>query len=457
MSVAYKKPTYPCHINWGHRLSKNLKGCYLLEDKVINNKNLINGASGTISGSPSHAIGLKGSSLYFPGTNDLISHDLPPLAANWSGYALMIIAKVDDALGVNRKRAVRLWGASGSTMHIEFSNSSESRIDSGIQYSAGLFDVCAGPAYSAGEYYTVIASWLSGDKVRMYVNNAQNIYISSTNRSTIVATSSINLGGNTSGSGLHLRGNLYTCYHWNRALVIDEVQELFANPYVFLNPTVRRFYSVPSGGNATFQASPQSITSSLQQQTPSVSFSPSALNITAILTTPTQQIIALSSALSAALSLQTSTISGASNKTVTASPLTVTLSQPSVTLSGSSTTTVNVACLTMTASIQTSVQKGTILPNSLATAMALITATEKVTLSPSSFSLIAVLNSVTFGGIQNRTILASALTANFTLFEPIVSQRYRSFLLHTKHNQPRYVNKVNAQRRIAKKNTVSGV
>lgn len=251
---------------------------------------------------------------------------------------------------------------------------------------------------------------------------------------------------NTAALGIYPRNSAYTTdpaagavesvFIWNRALTQSEMLQLSAYPYAMMMNYPRR--SLQSQGvSSTFQASAQSITTTL--------------------TSPTKQVIALSSALSAALSLQTSTISGASNKTVTASPLTVTLSQPSVTLSGSSTTTVNVACLTMTASIQTSVQKGTILPNSLATAMALITATERVTLSPSSFSLIAVLNSVTFGGIQNRTILASALTANFTLFEPIVSQRYRSFLLHTKHNQPRYVNKVNAQRRIAKKNTVSGV
>lgn len=253
---------------------------------------------------------------------------------------------------------------------------------------------------------------------------------------------------------------------WNRSLSDSELFRLNENPYFFIRqPRNISIFSVSQAGSTTFNASVQNIISSLPSPSVQVSSNVTVVvsPVTAIFTQPTPTVSTSSnvtvsaSAQIVSTSLQSPTVSTSANVTVSVSALTASFTMPSVTLSGSSTKTVNVACLTMTASIQTSVQKGTILPNSLATAMALITATEKVTLSPSSFSLIAVLNSVTFGGIQNRTILASALTANFTLFEPIVSQRYRSFLLHTKHNQPRYVNKVNAQRRIAKKNTVSGV
>lgn len=212
------------------------------------------------------------------------------------------------------------------------------------------------------------------------------------------------------------------------------------------------------------------ITASLVSPTAKVSVNPNAQTIIALLVSATPAIRNLATALSAALSLQTST------RVVAVSPLaqTANFTQPSPTISGSSTKNVNVSCLTMSIQVVALNPSIKILPNAQSINASLQGPTKQVSPTISNAQLLSmVLNSpvtkvapgvsslqaffampgVTITGAGGSTsVFVDALTMRATLCSPTISHIYRQLTRATKHNQPKYVNKINAVRRISRKN-----
>ena len=200
---------------------------------------LVNRTKYAVSGAPTLDFALKGKGVRFPSTNDIISDTTIRPVATDVPVSLFCIVRTEGATAT-RKRAVRAFGASGTTAYLEFADGATNTIQAGTQQSAGSFVIAdSGLGYTALTDYALGMTWRPDDPPRVYVNG-NFIAASGTTPTTIVDITGLTIGNNTSGSGFQVQGTVYVAYHWRRFLSAQEMFLLAQNPYGMLKTPKRR-------------------------------------------------------------------------------------------------------------------------------------------------------------------------------------------------------------------------
>ena len=157
----------------------------------------------------------------------------------------------------------------------------------------------------------------------------------------------------------------------------------------------------------------------------------------------------------ASFTLQAPTLSGSSSKTVIVGALTMSIQVIAPTPG----ITIKPEPLSMTVSLEQAEKevKRTLLNARLAS-FSLGGKTLKVSPDISPLQAVFALPGVTISGAtSSTTVQIQALTMSMILCAPMLRQIYREIAISTKHGQPKYVNKINAVRRIAKRNAGTSV
>lgn len=228
------KPPMGSQINWGHPLAQNLVGCWLMNeggglfvrDSARRNDGVISGALWQSS--------LKGKVLYFDGTDDYI--DNSTLTSITGDFTLVCWADDDGSASFNTLLSSKSIGNSGWTFRSEqFNNTGKV----GITW------------WGVGDYVTNIATpsgWAFYAAVHNNSNNTVDIYVNNSSQRLVVGNILTHSNGLVIGAGHRaggyvvasfMNGKIAHTYIYNRALSPSEIQQLYSEPYCFIQPKRR--------------------------------------------------------------------------------------------------------------------------------------------------------------------------------------------------------------------------
>jgi len=250
------KPPVGTQIDWGHPLANGLIGCWLLNEgggqTATDLVGLSHGAFTNMSGSNWRG-GLDGIGTYLSATNQYITCGANPILNQASSAITVITRVVIDVLKPNAgAESVIIGKDNESTRQLNFNLGYDPNDYiafyvwwTGGGYTQGLSAYPIG-SLSVGKLYQFAGRWQSGSGIGVFINGLQSGTDSATKTGTIIQTTEpFCIGGRGATSTYPFRGYISQVLYYNTCLTKDQIAWLYAEPYCFLQPVVRRFYSIP--------------------------------------------------------------------------------------------------------------------------------------------------------------------------------------------------------------------
>lgn len=242
LSRAWKlwKPTLGFGINPSHALSQGLIGAWVMNEggglslKDLSGKN----NTGALTGGPTWSAGQFGPALSFNGSSSYV--DLGsgvPLATRISISARLKVASFIANM--------QIVCSDASVRRFQFRVNSSNGIDFVVFDGGGSVLAFASSAttLSANIFYHVIGTY-DGSNAYVYINGVQDATGAGSGSSATVADT-IYIGARNTGS-LFFSGVIDEVLIYNRALSSYEVQQLYVDPFCFMQPARGQILSFPS-------------------------------------------------------------------------------------------------------------------------------------------------------------------------------------------------------------------
>ncbi len=245
-----QKPPLGAQVNWAHPLARSLVFC--CNPQIAATKDLVIGAAPTTAGVASYQ-SVGGGSIRTATNGDYVSYPLTiPADTPVTVFTLLQVDNIADGL---RKRWVRLNNATNGTTFAAEVAVTTNRVDASMQYPAATFPITSGGASIPASKTPIshVLTW-QPNALQSYINGKFDVEQTSGVTNSLV-TDTITLGSN--GTTLPLTGNLIMCAVWKRALSVDEIRQLYAEPYAFIQPPqpYRRFFGPTLASGVTGSAS----------------------------------------------------------------------------------------------------------------------------------------------------------------------------------------------------------
>jgi hypothetical protein len=247
------KPITGSKINWGHKITKDLVGCFICSEKDGHPKELVRGV--TPSSTFTWGLGRYGNRCRSNGTwettlpfsfhsgpwticikayhskapgageyNSFSSRSKYTDATNNQGWALSTRASDDAVVGARGKFAVVLYNNDNFYWY------------SGVSCSAGdrLFVATSNGSSSIKLFINDVQSSLTASQAGDHFNGAYN------------ASGGFGFGNTSSG----VLSYIYLWYAWKRMLTNQEAHLLYSDPYCFIMPSTSKFFYGASAYNS---------------------------------------------------------------------------------------------------------------------------------------------------------------------------------------------------------------
>ena len=241
-----QKPPVGFQINWSHPLARGLVGCWLFNEGGGNKVyDLAKNNHGTLINRPLWWTGRNGYALKFDGVNDYV--DAGSGASLNITDAITVSAWIKPFSTHDGGVIEKTIGGTVNKQYLMFVSGSE-LLNFRVMKAAGIYDARSA-SYPPLNTWTHIVGRYDGSEVSVWVNGIKQI-------TTVAAAAPID-----SGSGATLIGMLGSSIYpfnglidevrvYNRALSSSEIKQLYQDPYCFIQPIVRRFYSITSAVQA---------------------------------------------------------------------------------------------------------------------------------------------------------------------------------------------------------------
>lgn len=238
-----KKPPLGSQINWSHPLSKGLVGCWLMNEGGGNPVNLVTRDAFVVNQATwvntKRGAGMRvASDTSSPGLSLVASNDFKKnnVTIVWFGSYFSIVG------GVPNTRLFSVdYDNANSAPYISYGFLRSADYTIGFGWNNGSYQ-----SYVTGDIVSynkpIMAVLAIGSKADSYIDGVLKNSSSAVGNISYSATTRI-LVGNNSSIPVLTNSDIYYGLIYSRALSPSEIQQLYIEPYCFIAPQRRRFFS----------------------------------------------------------------------------------------------------------------------------------------------------------------------------------------------------------------------
>ena len=246
------KPQPGIQINWMHPLARELRGCWLFNEKAGSkladvSTNNFTGTLTDMDPSTDWVGGINGSALDFDDTNDFVElgtdvigdNDLVTMSV-WVNFRTL--GKVISFFGRGKDGSGNGWSI---LVHKNIDDILQFHVVRTVPSVAGVV-ATSNITVVTNRWYHVVGIWEPTIGVKIYVDGVLEATTTDTGSSLRTSTVGTRIGGNMQDTSDRFHdGQIEDCRIWNRVLSADEVKQLFHTPYaMFRRPDIFRFGSL---------------------------------------------------------------------------------------------------------------------------------------------------------------------------------------------------------------------